>query len=217
MKTKHAFLPILAMSVLLNIFLGYRIWIRSEEIITQDIEMELENRKAIAIRRQMRNDEMIEILNRQITLENSQLNKDIVLTDYYGRSKGIQSVLSNNYKLVLYYSDSDCKPCVEAQIDSVRRIANEFGTERILILVSGSNQSSFMNLHRIYGFDASSLFKVEPEDFLPIQLASPIFFLLNLSMEVNFVFFPYYENSESSGLYFKELRSRLHRSTISEN
>lgn len=215
MKAAHTLLPLLALSVLLNGYLIVIGHIKTREVIHQEFMMELESQKAVNIRSQMRQEELQDILRMQIQFEESYIDSHLQLFDLHDEPVSLKEIMQNNFRLVFCYSSNGCKPCNDAQIDSVKRISREFGQDKVLIIESGTDPVGIRNLNRIHRFDTSSVFRSDGIGLPSNQnSSSPILFLLDRSLRIHLVYFPDNENKILSGLYYRRIREILSKKSL---
>ena len=206
MKATHTLLPLLALSVLLNGYLIVIGHIKTREVIHQELLMELESQKAMTIRSQMEQEELLSALRNHIQYEDSYINSNLQLFNLQNEAVHLKNVTNDDLRLVLYYSSQGCKPCNDAQIDSVKRISREFGQDKVLIIEAGADPTGIRNLNRIHRFDALSIYRTDGVGLPSSQNSSPIIFLLDRSLQIHLVYFPDDENKNLSELYYQKIR-----------
>lgn len=211
MKGTHVFISLLALSVLLNLYLALEARTRTREVVTQEMEMELESQKANAIRSQMAQEEMQQKYLQQLSYENMPLETDIPVWNQKGEKMVLQQLITNQERLVLYYSTFGCTPCNNEQIAMLKEIAKEFGQERILMLVAGADDNTLRNLKRIDKFSDQVLLRTDGTGLPSEQGSKPLLFLLGPDHEIDMIYTADVNTPESNQLYRNRILSRFRK------
>ena len=211
MKGTHVLISLLALSVILNLYLALEARTRTREVVTQEMEMELESQKANAIRSQMAQEEMQQKYMQQLNYENMPLETDIPVWNRKGEKMVLQQLITNQERLVLYYSTFGCTPCNNEQIAMLKEIAKEFGQERILMLVAGADDNTLRNLKRIDKFSDQVLLRTDGTGLPSEQGSKPLLFLLGPDHEINMIYTADVNTPESNQLYRNRILSRFRK------
>ena len=209
MKGTHIFISLLALSVILNLYLALDARNRTREVLTQEMEMEIESQKANAIRSQMAQEEMHQKYIQQLSYENMPLETDIPVWNQRGEKMVLQQLITNQERLILYYSTFGCTPCNNEQIAMLKEIAKEFGQERILMLVAGAEDNTLRNLKRIDKFSDQVLLRTDGTGLPSGQGSKPLLFLLGPDQEINMIYAADIDTPESNQLYRNRILSRF--------
>ena len=211
MKGTHIFISLLALSVILNLYLALDARNRTREVLTQEMEMEIESQKANAIRSQMAQEEMHQKYIQQLSYENMPLETDIPVWNQKGEKMVLQQLISNQERLILYYSTFGCTPCNNEQIAMLKEIAKEFGQERILMLVAGAEDNTLRNLKRIDKFSDQVLLRTDGTGLPSGQGSKPLLFLLGPDHEINMIYAAEVDTPESNQRYRNRILSRFRK------
>jgi len=211
MKGTHIFISLLALSVILNLYLALDARNRTREVLTQEMEMEIESQKANAIRSQMAQEEIHQKYIQQLSYENMPLETDIPVWNQKGEKMVLQQLISNQERLILYYSTFGCTPCNNEQIAMLKEIAKEFGQERILMLVAGADDNTLRNLKRIDKFSDQVLLRTDGTGLPSGQGSKPLLFLLGPDQEIDMIYAAEVDTPESNQLYRNRILSRFRK------
>ena len=169
------------------------------------------HQKANAIRSQMAQEEMQQKYLHQLSYENRPLETDIPVWNQKGEKMVLQQLITNQERLILYYSTFGCTPCNNEQIALLKEIAKEFGQERILMLVAGADDNTLRNLKRIDKFSDQVLLRTDGTGLPSEQGSKPLLFLLGPDQEINMIYAADIDTPESNQLYRNRILSRFRK------
>jgi len=78
------------------------------------------------------------VVNAQLN-NNTQLNKDIVLTDITGATTTISQLVGSGTKLILRSTEDGCGLCIETELGLIKKHSKLIGAENIVVITTHSN------------------------------------------------------------------------------
>ncbi|MTI87934.1 MAG: hypothetical protein FH748_08200 [Balneolaceae bacterium] len=134
------------------------------------------------------------LLNRmriQFDNEGIVIDKETELVPDYDEGKKIKlkELVQNKWMLVLNFSEITCKSCVESEIEKIKEISNEIGSENVLILSSYERNSDLLIFKRLNKLNLPIYNRKGENLGLQIDYSNANVFLLNSASYKTELFF----------------------------
>jgi len=175
MRTKSIYILIAGIIVLIGmITLSFEL-LRYKKVI-----VEMENQliiKEVQCKKERNNTEEI------IKNFNQKFQFDLVVTNINLEKVYFRDRIDHEEKLCLFFTESMCSPCVNSQLDRFNRLADQYGTEKLCLLISLKNAEGMLDIKRRYntGID---IYHIDDE-LIPFKIDNkPLLFVVNKSLQI---------------------------------
>jgi hypothetical protein len=139
--------------------------------------------------------------NFEIDLNGKDLNNNIEVSDGKGNPVGLSHLFDQD-KLVLFFSDSHCDECINAEIDRLNELSDY---NRIVVLINATNNryvSQYKNSHQL----KYPIYEVETSQEQIRSVLYPFYFVLeSKTMRVNSTFVPQKHLPEDTNQYLNKI------------
>lgn len=152
------------------------------------------------------------LLNREIFRFNNEeivINKEAELIPDYNKEEKIKlkELVQNKRMLVLNFSEITCKSCLESEIEKVKEISNEIGSENVLILSSYERDSDLLVFKRLNKLNLPIYNRKDDNLGLQIDYSKVSVFLLDsASYKTEIFFIPEKETPKLSDKYYSTIK-----------
>ncbi|MGE4568267.1 MAG: hypothetical protein AB7C90_03675 [Bacteroidales bacterium] len=209
MKSTHIWITLLAISLLFNLMQVVYFATRTDSRRVEQIETELSYQKGLSAMHEEMNLDLYEKIEKMLAMEDTFLSDTLTLRNPKGEAVLLGELMQNGPRLVLYYSEVNCRTCINENLEKMKALAGAAGEEHILILASGGRQQDMQQLKRLNRFDSDVLFQ-SGKLHLPFEMESaPLLFWLDNSLRVSRVFIPDKEHRQSTDYYFSLIQQHF--------
>jgi len=142
-------------------------------------------------------------------IEDLRLNENTIVTTLNNDSIHFCKILDENPKLVFRFSEESCPPCVEMEIERLKKIGETIGKENVIILTSYRNLRYLKLLKQQNNIDFS-IYNINDTNLnFPTVLKNiPFLFIINSKLEAELVFIPEKTIPELSYQYYEIIKKR---------
>ena len=116
------------------------------------------------------------------------------------------TIFNKQQHVVAYrYHDTDCEACIHFGIIKLKKLSENIGNNKIILLVKASSKRIIELTHNVYNID----FPIYIVDSLPIHLDQfniPYLFILDKNMQINNLFSPDKTISKFTDKYLNEIQ-----------
>lgn len=209
MKSTHIWITLLAISLLFNLMQVVYFATRTDSRRVEQIETELSYQKGLSAMHEEMNLDLYEKIEKMLAMEDTFLSDTLTLRSPMGEAVLLRELMQNGPRLVLYYSEVNCRTCINENLEKIKALVGAVGEERILILASGGRQQDMQQLKRLNRFGSDVLFQCG-KLHLPFEMESaPLLFRLDDSLRTSMVFIPDKEHPKSTDYYFSLMQQRF--------
>lgn len=136
-------------------------------------------------------------------------NVNISNIQAFYNNKSAKPILKPNqkYAVVYRYHDTGCEACINFGITKFKKIAEEIGTNNVMIFVKTSSTRTLQIDQNTYDIH-TPMFMVDSLPIVLDQLNIPYFFILDSNMNINNLFIPDKSIPGFTDKYSKEIQSK---------
>lgn len=143
-------------------------------------------------------------------IEDLRLNENTIVTTLNNDSIHFYQILDENPKLVFRFTEESCPPCVEMEIERLKKIGETIGKENVVVLTSYRNLRYLKLLKQQNNIDFSIYNINDTHLNFPTVLENiPFLFIINSKLEAELVFIPEKTIPELSLQYYKIVKKRF--------
>jgi len=209
MKNTHIWITLLAISLLCNLLQVVYYVTRTDSRRVELMETELSYQKGLSAMHEEMNLALYEKIEKVMAMEDTFLSDTLTLWAPDGESILLRELMQKGLRLVLYYSEVNCRTCINENLEKIKALAEAVGEEHILILASGGRRQDIQQIKRLNRFASDVLFQTG-KLLLPFEMESaPLLFLLDDSFRASSVFLPDKEHRKSTDYYFSLMQQRF--------
>jgi hypothetical protein len=149
----------------------------------------------------------VKVLKQTMLNDGFRLSGGTTVEDASGKILLLKSLIKTDNRLVLRFSSADCVSCVNAQIDSLKKLSLQVGPENILLLANFDSPNDLKILKQKYALDMPlyNLSKAQvPSAFE--NVSGPYYFLLHKDLSTGMVFSPLPALPKCTGDYLTEIK-----------
>ncbi|SDT52176.1 Protein of unknown function [Mucilaginibacter mallensis] len=148
------------------------------------------------------------VLKQTIMTDGFKLSTETKVEDESGKEVPLKTLMDDKNKVILRFSPSDCLSCVNAQIDSIKRLSLSIGSKNILLLVNYNSQNDLKILKKKYALGIS-IYNLPSERVSSSfeTVPGPYFFLLSKDLSSSMVFTPSSTLPKCTSDYLAEIQA----------
>ena len=120
----------------------------------------------------------------------------------------ISDIVNDGRKLIVRYSELNCKSCVDSILYYTEQFGKRIGRDKIQVWAKFTSLSNYLLMKRIIDHDID-LYDASNFSFGVDSLNVPYLFILNNAMTISNIFIPHKEFPQLNEWYFSTIKERL--------